>query len=99
MGECNCIAETNAFLAQHNAEVLHNIFGTPRALVTLTKVDEKKRGKVPLMQGAFCPFCGAKYPEPDADDQWRPAESAQSSPQQVYRDYVESVATEPGAEV
>jgi hypothetical protein len=61
---CECIKRVDSDLAERdvNAAIETNIFGAPMALVRLYKVDEKKRGKVPLLQASFCPFCGEKYP-------------------------------------
>lgn len=61
MTSCRCIADTDVFLAKHNAAIETNMFGTPMTLVRLYKIDEKKRGRIPLLQASFCPFCGVKY--------------------------------------
>ncbi len=58
---CTCIERVDNDLRSHNAAIETNIFGTPMALVRLYKIDEKKRGKIPLLQASFCPFCGARY--------------------------------------
>ncbi len=61
---CDCIAETNRLLAAegHDAAVLTNLFGPPRAVVELYKPDSNRRGKPPVLQASFCPFCGVRYP-------------------------------------
>lgn len=59
---CDCIDRVNADLAPRNATLLTNIFGAPRACITLQKLHEV-RGKLPLLQASFCPFCGTQYPE------------------------------------
>lgn len=62
---CTCIFNIDADLLARgtNAAVLTNMLGHPRALVTLYKRKEKKRGRLPLLQASFCPFCGERYPE------------------------------------
>ncbi len=62
---CDCIAETDRLLAAegYNAAVLTNLFGPPRAVVELYKPDSARRGKPPILQANFCPFCGARYAE------------------------------------
>jgi hypothetical protein len=60
---CKCIARVNADLIARgkNAEIRTNIFGTPRCLIVLDKVDNK-RNRLPLLAATYCPFCGNKYP-------------------------------------
>ena len=58
---CDCIVTTDKLLAEHNARLVVNLFGKQRVTVALTKADEKKRGKPPLMFATFCPFCGTEY--------------------------------------
>lgn len=62
---CTCIDNIDADLLARgtNAAVLTNMFGHPRTLVMLYKHEEKKRGRLPLLQASFCPFCGERYPE------------------------------------
>lgn len=56
MSGCKCIEQIDRdLLREYNAAIEINMFGTPRALVRLYKVDDKKRGKVPLLQASFCP--------------------------------------------
>jgi 5'-3' exonuclease len=58
---CDCINKMNELLVERNAQLITNMFGAPRAFLTLSKLDEKKRGKPPLLQPDYCPFCGEKY--------------------------------------
>lgn len=59
---CSCVAEINAKLAEHNAEIVCTIFGKPpRAVIETIKRDPKKRGKPPKVLASFCPFCGGDY--------------------------------------
>lgn len=59
---CECISNVDGFLKDRNAFVNFNMLDkSPKAFVLLEKVDVKKRGKVPLMQATYCPFCGVKY--------------------------------------
>lgn len=60
----NCVAETNALLAQRNtrlADVI-DISGQERELIALetVKADDKVRGRPISMFASFCPFCGVK---------------------------------------
>lgn len=58
-------------------------------LVRLYKVDESKRGRPPLLQATFCPFCGERYVRTPAQagvggptasgDEYSPAEEAPST--------------------
>lgn len=59
---CDCIAETNKLLAEHNGTLVTTLFGNPqRCTVGTDKADSKKRGRAPFMLASFCPFCGEKY--------------------------------------
>jgi hypothetical protein len=60
---CECIARTDAFLAQHNSKIMLPLFGPQLPFVQTMKVDEKKRGKPAMMFASHCPFCGEKFPE------------------------------------
>lgn len=62
---CDCITEVNTKLAEHNTCVSMPLIGRQQPFVMTEKVDEKKRGKVPLLFASCCPFCGEKYPEPN----------------------------------
>ncbi|MCS0497898.1 hypothetical protein NVS89_22665 [Ancylobacter sp. MQZ15Z-1] len=58
---CDCIATTTELLKPHNAGVTFNLIGPARACVDLYKLDPKKRGRPPILQATFCPFCGERY--------------------------------------
>lgn len=60
--ECGCIADVNAKMAEHNAEVMMTWYPVARPMIETVKRDPKKRGKPPLLVASFCPFCGVKYP-------------------------------------
>lgn len=61
---CDCITEVNKLLDAHNAELVLPLFGNQRPFIETAKKERTKRGKPPLMQATFCPFCGEKYPDP-----------------------------------
>jgi len=61
MTECGCISRLNKRLVEHNAIVMTNLIGRPRTVVTLDKLDTKKRGRLPILQASYCPFCGQEY--------------------------------------
>lgn len=58
---CDCIARVNVHLKEKNARILVNLFGEPHATITLSKIDEKKRTRLPIMMASYCPFCGTPY--------------------------------------
>jgi hypothetical protein len=60
---CDCVDRLNGKLAEKNAAIVTNLFGPARTCVTLYKVDEKKRGRLPVLVASHCPFCGVEYPE------------------------------------
>ena len=60
---CNCISDVNKMLAEHNAKLVLPMFGRQRPFIETAKKETSKRGKQPLMQASFCPFCGEKYPD------------------------------------
>lgn len=60
---CNCIAEMNGKLAEHNGGIVCTMFGKPpRAAIEVYQL-ETGRGKKrpPKAIASFCPFCGEKY--------------------------------------
>lgn len=61
--KCDCITRVNADLRAHNGKITLPLIGRQQPFVQTNKLDEKKRGKVPLLFATFCPFCGSKYPE------------------------------------
>lgn len=65
---CDCVANVNRKLADHefgaNTMLETNTFGPPMAMVATCKRDPSKRGKAKAMFATYCPFCGAKYANP-----------------------------------
>ena len=59
---CNCIAEVNKHLAEHNTEITLPLIGRQQPFIQTNKINEKTRGKSALLFATCCPFCGAKYP-------------------------------------
>lgn len=62
---CNCIAEFDAKLKDHNGKIAQAILlrGNAliaRLLVQTEKLDTKKRKPVPALIASYCPFCGEK---------------------------------------
>lgn len=66
---CECQNTTNEMLKKYNAALQFSYFGEFRAFVQTIKLDEKKRGKRPLMLASYCPFCGEKYPAAEEKEQ------------------------------
>jgi len=68
---CNCIEEMNAALEPHNTCLdvpcrINLSSGEPlpaRILLSVCKIDPKKRAQLPVLFAAFCPICGQKYEE------------------------------------
>lgn len=60
---CDCIKTTNALLADHNARITLSMIGDQHPFILTEKVNEKQRGKAPLLMASYCPFCGEKYPK------------------------------------
>jgi len=70
---CGCRSRVNKDLAEMNARIADGFLFThtgPLArmdlappTIVLEKIDARKRGKLPNLLAAFCPFCGEKYPE------------------------------------
>lgn len=62
---CDCIQTTNELLERdHNSTLVVNLFGTPRAFISVTQLKTGRgQKKASLMIASFCPFCGEKYPE------------------------------------
>jgi len=62
---CNCIAEFDAKLKDHNGKIAQAILMRDdkliaRLLVQTEKLDAKKRKPVPAVVATFCPFCGER---------------------------------------
>lgn len=60
---CNCIAEMNAKLQEHNGGIVHTMFLHPaRAVVEVYRL-KTGRGtrRPPKVIASFCPFCGDEY--------------------------------------
>lgn len=62
---CNCFSQINEHLATYGGELLCNLFGPPRAIVSTYREPKKggHRKKMPIVLATFCPFCGNKYPK------------------------------------
>lgn len=70
---CNCVAETNEWLAQHNTRItIPIVFGdvTPRPMIETEQI-ETGRGKKKAVGVfvAYCPFCGVPYNKTDTQTQ------------------------------
>lgn len=65
---CDCIEQVNNLLVEHNAELVLPLFGERRPFIQTEKVNGKKRGRPPLMQASFCPFCGNQYDDRAGED-------------------------------
>lgn len=74
---CTCIADVNKDLAEHNGQIVCTMFGTSKAIVSTYKLDEKRRGKPPIMVASYCPFCGERYA---LDGPEKPAPSSPDHP-------------------
>lgn len=61
---CDCIQKTNDKLRVHGCGIETNLLSDPpRAIISTYKLSTAKRGdKQVLLEGAYCPFCGAEYP-------------------------------------
>lgn len=59
---CDCVAEVNKRLAFGNAIICTTVSVSPRVVIEIMKLDENKRGKLPKLVAACCPFCGERYP-------------------------------------
>ena len=61
---CACISKVNEKLAEYNGVLVTNWLAEPsRAMISVCKKVERTRQKPPLMEAAYCPFCGKKYKE------------------------------------
>lgn len=61
---CDCIADVNKLLADHNGRLVctYNLMsGRDYPKLTVEKIESRKRGSAPLMIPSFCPFCGEPY--------------------------------------
>jgi hypothetical protein len=69
---CDCIALTDAAIAEHNTEmgvdfqIDRQTGRVTTSIALVTRLIEKKRGARPIsILATFCPFCGVRYqPEP-----------------------------------
>ena len=57
-GACNCKAEVNAMLAEHNTQLDFNYLNERDILIRTIRLNEKKRNRPAVMFATFCPFCG-----------------------------------------
>lgn len=67
-GPCNCVAEFNRKLADHNTRIVETLGfprdGSPaftRPTITTEKIESRKRGGPAIAVPSFCPFCGTPY--------------------------------------
>lgn len=60
---CDCIADMNAKLGEHNGGVVATMFGSPRKVCVEVYQLKTGRGtkKPPRVVASFCPFCGVFY--------------------------------------
>lgn len=64
---CECRAAINKRLVPENAKIAFGLlFRDARIdlsppMITLEKINEKKRSKLPMLLAAYCPFCGERY--------------------------------------
>lgn len=63
---CDCFNKANATLAVHNECLvslmdIRSFEAVPRALISIEKLDSKKRTRPRRMLASFCPFCGTAY--------------------------------------
>jgi len=73
MGDCTCIDEMNAKLAEKNSKLQvtfsFSFNGEPSRVLPLIgteKIETRKRGSACLAIPSFCPFCGISYSGPSA---------------------------------
>lgn len=64
---CDCMANMNERLAEHNTRLVPSFsftFGDTKTWTTVSiqteKIDTKKRGRPFAALATFCPFCGTK---------------------------------------
>lgn len=59
---CDCVAEMDKVLAEHNGVVCTTMFGDPlRVAIRVEKFADKVRKRPPVVIASYCPFCGEKY--------------------------------------
>lgn len=64
---CDCKAAVNERLAFSNARIAfglsfdENKMSLSPPMIVLEKIDQKKRGKPPILLATCCPFCGERY--------------------------------------
>lgn len=66
---CDCLKLTQAALVERNMRlpVMMSLVGGPDKAYLQTEVIKPQRGLRPMkLICAYCPFCGGKYPDPDA---------------------------------
>lgn len=81
--ECKCFDQINEHLKPYHGELLCNLFGPPRAIVSTfqNRVNGRKpKMRMPLVFATFCPFCGTKYPKSDRYTRGLTTASAGSRP-------------------
>lgn len=77
---CNCVADFNKKLAEHNTRIIETI-GIPRdgsrmftrPMIRTEKIETRKRIGPMIAVPTYCPFCGDRYdPEPAVPAQTSP---------------------------
>lgn len=74
---CECREAINERLAFSNARIAFGLmFGEATIersppMITLEKINDKKRGKLPKLLATCCPFCGERYAPAKLTDEER----------------------------
>jgi hypothetical protein len=64
---CDCAKKMNDKLAEDNARLAFGFYLSDSGMkltppmISVEKIDPKKRGKVPSIIANYCPFCGNRY--------------------------------------
>ena len=69
---CECIAQMNEGLMEHNtkleipivtrtSEAAYNLSASTRVVIATEKIESRKRTGPVKLFASFCPFCGEKY--------------------------------------
>lgn len=63
---CSCFKQIDEHLKAYGGELLRNLFGPPRAIVSTYREKAVRGKKMPIVFATFCPFCGVRYPKDEA---------------------------------